>query len=417
MVRGAISTFFTMLLPILVLVVIYFNTIGPDRTYPLPIALTLVSVMLGFMVLGVVAHELGHAGAALLLGKRVQAISVLWVRLAHQGGAWRFSRLPGGTAPVGSVHVDGYELSRRGVRDYLMIVAAGPVAEAAFTATMLIAASMIDGWLRFSFQVAGFWSVLSVLRNVLPFNAGSDGAMLLTLGRWRDNAIDLIAMRDWTGLLDGAAAPRDWPPAIVEQMRACLTRPVQRVAWQVDAALVSGVALYLHDADGGDWRRAEHVSQRLFVSAQLPVTGVNRELRTGSFTVNAIDLALRRNDPVNASKVLRLVPSDAPMARDALYVGAQAAIALAEGANDAAIGLARAALASATPETERIGANRVQTRWWTEVVERATAAKCAAKPILRQPQPTFDRLGDDTAWAWSSASRPSALAREPLVSA
>jgi hypothetical protein len=134
---------------------------------------------------------------------------------------------------------------------------------------------------------------------------------------------------------------------------------------------------------------------------------VHQDLRAVVIALQALHLALRNRNGTAASTVLRQLPSESSIAGTSLYIGAQAAIALDEGAREAAIGLASEALALLEPLTDRNRLTQLEETWWKEVIARATASNSSGStkpapphlaPTLRPVVSVAARLDNLFAW-------------------
>lgn len=189
----------------------------------------------GLAFFGVVAvHEAGHWLGSRRAGLHCFAVRVGWLHLERRGAGWRWrvgARVPGTWGLVWAVPLHFRALRRR----QRLFVAAGPAASLLVGAAALglgwglrtwVAPSPAFGAWGFAaaefLVLAGGWSVLLGLLNLLPFNSAggyaSDGAHLYLLSRPNPEAMQQRALLRLTTASHLGQRPRHWDAAVLARL-------------------------------------------------------------------------------------------------------------------------------------------------------------------------------------------------------
>lgn len=236
---GVVS--FQLLLP-------YLFAMGPARL------LVAAVVMLAAIGVSVAIHEWGHFLAARLQGMRVLSVrlgALLW-QARRRGWHWRWHRVAGPAGVVSAIPRPGQLLRRR----YLILYAAGPVANLIAAAAMAVAATLTGHSVAaLLLQVLVVWNLVIALGNLLPIASPfiSDGRHLLYwLGRPDEKAPALALVRLLAGELEGqTACERD-------------SADIDALAQQPQPSPLLGLLLRLKQVqEAGDWSAAETLTQTM----------------------------------------------------------------------------------------------------------------------------------------------------------
>jgi hypothetical protein len=224
--------------------------------------------------------------------------------------------------------------------------------------------------------------------NLIPIRSGlslSDGGTLRLALTDRDAAAESLQAGRWMEHYLGPDAPGNWPAAVVHGMEAAFAAAPKATGEQIEPARLAGSLLYLHYVDRGEWVEATHV---ITAAADLPrsVKPSGHE-RPSDLTdaLHAIHLARRGRNPRAARSALRLIDPTSSTARNSLYIGAQAAIALLEGEPLAARGLAAEAKQLLKRTVQTVGVDRLEGSWWDEVIAAASTAAPQPRPVTPLP--------------------------------
>jgi hypothetical protein len=333
--------------------------LGGGAALPLsePRVVALVVAFPMLYLLCVAVHELGHVGAAVLVGFRPLLFVVGPLRVQRNGarlepGLNRSTALSGGLvvcAPLGS-----HDLRRR----TLVMAAGGPVASLMFGAQclafwMALAAlpRAVDGpvanLLHVTLAFLGIGSLILGLLTLLPTRVGgfySDGARMLRLMRSGEETEREVALLTLTGLSLGGMRPRDWDAALVQRSAAIRDG---------GAFEVGGLQFaYAHALDSGDIAAARtHLHAVLERVRQLPAAG-----RASVHLSAATFCALFDGDAAQARAHLARAGIHGALSARHQRRLAEAALLLAEGDATAAAAAAREAQIQAGRAIDRGGA-------------------------------------------------------------
>lgn len=373
-------------------VLVFGNVAGSSQTNSLSHAAYACLAFLIAYWLGVFVHEFGHAFAGLARGMTLLQFTVGPVMLDWTQGALRLRWNGFRYSFAGSVRFSGDEPTTRGVSDHIWMTLGGPVAELLFGFALVISAGAVDGWLHTALMAGGSWSLLSCLINLLPFRKGfarSDGARLRTLMRGGADAMAYLAAGRWTDSLLSPEAPGNWPDDVVQSLESALARPHPLNLDQLDLALIAGTSLYFYYADRQEWVEANHVIAK---ASDLPRSAEKRA-RNSRFdlvdVLHAIHLALRGRNSLAARSDLQRVHPRSAITGNSYYIGARAAIALAEWDPVTAIELATKAKMLLAPSTQSVGTDRLEGSWWDEVI---VAAKALLPLTASDPNPGLQAM-------------------------
>ena len=377
-----------------------------------PLGLPSAGAVLNWVVLmvllhwvGVVVHEMGHAGFGLSKGMTLRQFAVGPLLIDWSKGNARVRGnaqrgLHGGFVRFSGENVIGTEGS---IRAHFWMTLGGPAVGLLYGIVLLEMGSLLSpdrGWLKYGFLFSGLWAIGVSVVNLLPLRNGlsrSDGSWLLALSRGGDEARELIASIYWIDLLHGLTPPGNWPFEVVEAQEAALLRKQPMTENQLDLAVTAGYLLYYHHADREDWIEANHVITR---AADLPrqsaVSGtITWETFNSQFNsrFDAIDvmlaahLALRGKNPRGARSALGRIHPRAFIRRNSLFIGTEAAIALLE--DDPVTALERATLAREilAPSLLDVAADQIEDSWWSEVIAQARRAIPPPGVLVTKPAP------------------------------
>lgn len=346
----------------------------------------IVCVLVLTQKLGTVCHEAGHLIAGLARGLSLARFSVGLLSIDRAGGVVRVRIQRRSGQDAGHVCMTGWKPGQRGITDHLVMVLGGPTAHLLFGLSLIVASRGLDGWLAIGVEAGGWWNGLMALTNLVPFSTAhalSDGAVVRLILTRRDKAEELLLAGRWMELYLGPDAPGSWPDEIVQGMEATFASAHQLNGADLERARFAGSMLYLHYVDRGEWSEATHVITR---TADLPgpakLHGHDRPADLTD-TLHAIHLGRRGRNPLAARSALRRVHPKSSLARNSLYFGAQATIALLEGEPLAARGLATEAKKQLRKSVRTVGVDRLEDSWWDEVI--AAAAPGAFKPPVAVP--------------------------------
>jgi hypothetical protein len=202
-----------------------------------------VPAWLGVLVVSVVVHELGHAGAAWTLGFEVRAVRIgTPVALRLQLGR---TRVELGPLPFGGLTIPVTRDPRRYRLRRGLVVLAGPLANAALAVIVWRVPGVVPGAVGVRWALV--LQVLLVVENLVPRRvatadgpAATDGALLLDLVRLRDGG---LAAALATETLAGAVC--DHLHGVAERAPADAAATVEPVDGLV--ALRMGQTAYLAD--------------------------------------------------------------------------------------------------------------------------------------------------------------------------
>jgi hypothetical protein len=173
------------------------------------------------LLAAIIAHEAGHAAAALLQRFRIAAFGVWPVRVYRESSCWRIGWLPR-ISPAAFISILPIGTQRLRVRQFV-IVAAGPVASIVAGAGCWIAmgaASAQPKWVGDQLFFIAVWSALIGAAGLLPVRRPtmvSDGMRLHILirgGPECDRISTQLAII--AAALDGAR-PKEWPAELIER--------------------------------------------------------------------------------------------------------------------------------------------------------------------------------------------------------
>jgi len=203
----------------------------------------MVLVVLAFWILWTLLHELGHAGAAWLLGWDVHAITVCGVSfLPARGG---FGNVPG----QGRSRLGGYVIASPRTaeawssRDYPLFAFGGPFANFVVAALAFLAVALsnpagpVPPAVPVLIGAFGLSSLVFGIINLVPlrWESGrrSDGARLIDYLRGRERPLLAYARTRMSGLMIDRVPPRRWDPALPER----ILRDDRDANWLMVAAL------------------------------------------------------------------------------------------------------------------------------------------------------------------------------------
>ncbi|MFY9724752.1 MAG: site-2 protease family protein [Bryobacteraceae bacterium] len=164
-------------------------------------------------VVSVIAHEIGHLAAGVIVGREFREIMAGPFVLSRESGGLRFRFLPRRLLRGGHVRMAQKALWSR--RSELIMVAGGPMA----TALLFVPVALLP-WspLTICFLLA---NALVAVGSWVPMTVRgqpSDAKSLLNLAR--APAEYVAALRDLWALDNGGIGPRNWPPEAVDKLVA-----------------------------------------------------------------------------------------------------------------------------------------------------------------------------------------------------
>ncbi|MFP7723436.1 hypothetical protein [Lysobacter sp. A3-1-A15] len=207
--------------------------------------------LLGWLVLAVVVHELGHLVGGRMAGMRPLMIAAGPVRLTRTVAGWRLSRHSLRHGLLGFVSMLP-DMSRPFVPQLRWLAAGGPLASLACVALSAALAASLDGAMRFHALAFMAVSALVLAMTAIPMRAGgieTDGAQLLDLARGgRGTQIKALVMGLTAQSLAGTR-PRELDPRLLADAMALAAsdtpiNPAMRAFPSLMAAL--------HADDSGD---------------------------------------------------------------------------------------------------------------------------------------------------------------------
>lgn len=337
--------------------------------------------------IGVLVHQLGHAGAGHFTGMQPRLIGAgpVMIDLAGDRPVLRLSslrRLTSGfvLCTPGKVEPDRY------LRVKLWMVLAGPAAQSAYGLVALACWRVLPGpsWLVWSFFLVAILNLLMAGLNLAPFTIGpvrSDERHLLTLLRGGIAAEAVATESRWLDFLLSPETPGSWPEEIIQEQEQALFFPGEREAAVPVLPITAGYLLYLHYADRHEWIEANHVIARAVDLPRPPKAPAGGSHFDRVDTVYAVHLALRGGNAYGARSAIERIAPRSPMRRSTLFNGAMGAVAMVEGDRELAISRGKKARKLLAPTLAYIGADRLEDSWWQELLERASAMT-APDPIV-----------------------------------
>ncbi|TGE21731.1 M50 family peptidase [Hymenobacter aquaticus] len=280
----------------------------------------------------VLVHEAGHAVGALLAKFQIQKFYASWLRIERKATAWKV-RFKKPEHKVGGL-VEALPTHTRRLRSrYFLFIAGGPAATLLSGAAALIihrilkddaaAWLTLGGYLFTNFLlVFGWLSMLVALTNLLPVKSASgylnDGTQLKHLYQGGPAMHQQLAILHLSSLPNRSTRPRDWDPALLEQLLAhpsntALDCYAHLYAYSYYHDCNDAEALRLHLNEAIDRRHTTSVSMQQYLFAE------------GAYVA-----ALHSQDAQQARYWLELAQQAKPFGKDeALF--ARAAVAYVEG--------------------------------------------------------------------------------------
>lgn len=196
---------------------------------------------LAAMFLGVLIHELGHVAAGILAGFEFSQLLVGPCLLCRESGGHKLRFVPKRILVLGG-HTVMFPRSTANLRrDFAVFVAGGPIAT---TLSFLVLAVIPVGSIWWGVLLANLLLAVFCWTPMAIAGQMTDGRHLLTLARGGPSGELFAAILYLLAIDSRGAAPRDWPPEIVERLAA----EAPGRGYNEHAATM----LYIHRADVGD---------------------------------------------------------------------------------------------------------------------------------------------------------------------
>jgi Zn-dependent protease len=323
--------------------------------------LVTLAIWAPFLLLEVVAHEMGHVLAGRLVGFRFVFCTIGPLKITSTGRGFMLGYHENWLTMAGSAASVPTHTRNARQREFVRI-AGGPLASLLLGGTAIALALATSGMAQRLCELAAITSLFSFGANMLPFKSGSslsDGARIRMLLRSRQPADRCCAIAALVGASKHGQRPRDWDREWVARATEVPDGSLDDIAGHhlayyssVDRKDLAGAGRHLERAlaasEGG------HVPARVRWVIQLDA---------------AFFQAYFLGDPAMARRLLRAAGAGKARHDHFMQLRAESAVLLAEGKHPEAQAMAKESLAAM--DQERLGGTgwQLEREWLQELVQ------------------------------------------------